>query len=159
VKRKGFLSKFCSFFRVPRAKIDWEAWSYTNSCFWRGTRHVPLSKFQCFLQTQRFVLKLLKLTMRRKFRRGDAGTCWTDCWQTDRQTLLGRNRSRPSVHDERNCGKGTRCNLNDPIRANEFAARKPKLVMVINMDDHWPDRSNAGRYDKWSAGRMRGRSR
>jgi hypothetical protein len=52
--------------------------------------------------------------------------------QTDKQTLLRRSRSRPLhiVHDERNCGKRTRCNLNGPIR------------------------SNAGLYDKWPAGCM-----
>ena len=41
------------------------------------------------------------------------------------------------------------------LRVNEFAARKPRRVMVINMDDHWPHRSNAGLYGKWPAGYMR----
>jgi hypothetical protein len=56
--------------------------------------------------------------------------------QTDRQTLLQRSRSRPLVHDERNCGRGTRCNLNGPIGVKESSVRKPKHVKVFNMDDH-----------------------
>ena len=84
--------------------------------FGRGTRLVPLSKFECFLQTQKFVLKLLKLTTRRKCRRQQCCEM-ADGPLTDR---LRRSRSRPLVRDERKCGTGTRCNLNGPLRVNDF---------------------------------------
>jgi hypothetical protein len=96
--------------------------------FGRGTRLVPLSKFECFLQTQKFVLNLLNLTTRRKCRREQC------CEMADGPLTdtLRRSRFRPLVHDERKCGTGTRCNLNGPIRVNDFKLSPCSLCSMFS---------------------------